>query len=331
MSQKERVLSLSMRPKSFDEMIGQDNNVNSLYNQFASGRIPHFFILHGTPGSGKTTLARILALLIQTGSTDCTLTDEDWVRYKKYDIKEINAANKNGIDDIREVIEQMKYRPISPSRAKIVIFDEAHQLTGASQNSLLTETEDVADHVYYIFCTSALNKIIPALQRRAYIISPIALSKDDCLSLMKRVAEETGFDDTDEIARLHKLFIEMGIPSPGIILQACEKLFAGLPADQCIPNAIDSSQLDVMPICRAIAAGNWKETAVLIKNITNADIIGLKQAILGYLKAILLKSTGAKAYNLSKAIKSISDTDNTMCCVPTFMANICIACQFTAA
>jgi ABC-type dipeptide/oligopeptide/nickel transport system ATPase subunit len=319
-----------MRPKSLDDLIGQDNNTNSLYNQFVSGRIPHFFIIHGQVGSGKTTLARILAMLIQTGSTDCTLTDEDWTKYKKYDIKEMNAANKNGIDDIRAIIEQMQYQPMKPSRAKIVIMDEAHQITSAAQNALLTETEDVADHVYYIFCTSAPAKIIPALQRRAYMISPVPFSKDDCLSLIKRAAEEASYDDTDEINRLHKALVDTGIPSPGVILQSCEKLFSGLPVDSCIVS-MENSGMDVMPICRAVAAGNWKETAGLVKQITNSDIVGLKQAILGYLKAILLKSVGAKAFNIAKAIKAISDVENSLGCVPTFLATLCIACEYCKA
>lgn len=326
-----RVLSLSMRPKSFDELVGQSNLVNSLYNQFVSGRLPHFFILHAQPGAGKTTLSRILALLIQTGKDDCSLTDEDWNNYKKYDIQEINAANKNGVDDIRHIIEQLKYRPIKPSRAKIVIMDEAHQLTSAAQNALLTETEDVLDHIYFIFCTTALNKIIPALQRRAYIVSPTPLHKEDIRELIKKAAEVAEYDDVEELNKLHKSVIDQGISSPGLILQACEKLFSGLPVESCFNSSMESASMDIMPICRAVAKGDWKETAGLIKTIMKADIIGIKQAVLGYLKAILLKSVSPKSLNIARAIKAISEVDDGLGCVATFMASMCFACEYCKA
>lgn len=324
----DRILSLSLRPKNLQDYVGQEDLVTLLENQFVSGRIPHFYILHGPIGSGKTTLARILALAIQLdpklGEARLNPTEADWKQYKRYEIKEINAANQNGIDDIRSIVDSMKYQPIAPSRARIVILDEAHQLTTAAQNTLLAETEDVLNHVYYIFCTSNLAKIIPALQRRAYIVSPKSLSENDVKSLLERAAEFTSFEE--DVQPLVNALMKNGILSPGLILQSAEKFFNGMPPDESVFHS-DITNLDTMAICRAVAGGSWKDTAKLLKQMAKSDIVMLKNCILGYLKSMLLSANGNRAIQLAKAIRSIADEngdDN----IPLFLANVCIACEF---
>ena len=106
-----RVLSLSLRPKTIHEIIGQKTLINTLIKQFNT-RLPHFFILYGPVGSGKTTLARMISLAIQLGKNISEISTDDWVHYKTFDISEINAANKNGVDFVREIIESMRYKPL---------------------------------------------------------------------------------------------------------------------------------------------------------------------------------------------------------------------------
>jgi hypothetical protein len=327
----DRVLSLSLRPANLQDYLGQDDLVTLLENQFVSGRIPHFYIIHGPIGSGKTTLARILALALQLdpalGERRLQPSEADWKSYKKYEIREINAANQNGIDDIRAMVESLRYKPIAPSRARVIIMDEAHQITSAAQNTLLTETEDVASHIYYIFCTSNISKIIPALQRRAYIMCPKPLPEPAIRDLLVKAAEVSSA--TEEIAPLLKALVENGVTSPGLILQAAEKYYSGLPALESVFQN-DITNLDTMAICRAVASGVWKDTAKLLKPMVKTDIIMIKNSVLGYLKAVLMNATGNRALALAKAIRSIGD-DNGNDNLPVFLANVCVACEFIAA
>ena len=320
----DRVLSLSMRPKTLQDCVGQQELVTALEYQFQVGRIPHFYIVHGPIGAGKTTFARILALALQRGplAVDAfAIPAEMWQTYKRYDIKEINAANQNGVDDIRALIETMRYQPIAPSKVKVVILDEAHQLTQAAQNALLTETEDVAKHVYYIFCTSNLTKIIPALQRRAYMVSPKGLTTDDVYALLEKAAEEAAF--VEDIKPLYEALYVNSVSSPGLVLQAAEKFFSGIPATESVTN-FTIGKFDTLAICKAVSKGDWKESAKMLKDLTKEEVVTMKMCILGYMKAILMKTNGAKASTMARAIRILAD-DNDM--LPRFLANVCLTCE----
>lgn len=323
----DRVLALSMRPKYLRDLVGQDKLREALLTQFESGRIPHFYIISGPVGAGKTTLARILALCLHVRDADFKdLTEEHWENYKQYDIQEINAADRNGIDDIRSLIEVMRFKPMPPSKVKVMILDEAHQLTVPAQNALLTNTEDVAPHVFYIFCTSMISKIIPALQRRAFIMTPDALTGDAMKQVIDRAVSQSEY--SGDITKLVDALSCYDITSPGLILQAAEKYFAGISEIESM--SPESSKINTMEICRAVVSGSWSKCTPFLKDVTKNDVAMVRNSLLGYLKTVLMQSSQAKAYRVAKAIQCISSSGSdefTSNCLPLLIASICIGCE----
>ena len=162
------VLARKYRPASFDTLIGQDAMVKTLRNAFASGRIPHAFMLTGIRGVGKTTTARILARALnyedETGprpTLDLSkegVHDRAIMEGRHVDVIEMDAASNTGINDIREIIDSVKYAPASAPN-KVYVIDEVHMLSTAAFNGLLKTLEEPPPYVKFIFATTEIRKV----------------------------------------------------------------------------------------------------------------------------------------------------------------------------
>ena len=164
-----RVLARKYRPRTFDELIGQDALVRTLTNAITSGRIAQAFMLTGVRGVGKTTTARIIARALNctgpdgTGGptvTPCGVCDncraiaED----RHVDVMEMDAASHTGVDDIREIIDGVRYAPVA-ARYKLYIIDEVHMLSRSAFNALLKTLEEPPAHVKFVFATTEIRKV----------------------------------------------------------------------------------------------------------------------------------------------------------------------------
>lgn len=298
-----KVLSVALRPTKLEDVVGQEESVQVISKQFETKRIPHFYLITGPTGSGKTTFSRIIANMLGGGSSD---------------IMEINASDKNGIDDIREIISKLNYKPIYPSSVKVVIWDEAHQITTAAQNALLKTTEDTPESSFIIFCTSNETKIIPALKRRAYILQTREIDDNSIRILVKRAKEYVGF--TGDTEYFENKMIDEEIRSPGIILQHAEKFFSG----QSINIEKEEENIDTKKLCNLVSKEDWNSCLPILKNVKKENVIMLRMCITGYLKTVLLNSKPEKAVLIAKAILKIN-TDVYDDNIAVFLSNLCIA------
>ena len=163
-----RVLARKYRPRDFTDLIGQEPMVRTLTNAFSTGRIAQAWMLTGVRGVGKTTTARILARAlnyktaeIDQPTIDLTVPGEHCqaiMEGRHVDVIEMDAASHTGIDDIREIIEQVRYRPVS-ARYKVYIIDEVHMLSTQAFNGLLKTLEEPPAHVKFIFATTEIRKV----------------------------------------------------------------------------------------------------------------------------------------------------------------------------
>jgi DNA polymerase-3 subunit gamma/tau len=164
-----RVLARKYRPTRFEDLIGQEPMVRTIANSFASERIHQAYILTGVRGIGKTTTARILARAFNyslPGKIDKPSVDmpelgvhcQAIIESRHVDVIEMDAASHTGIDDVREIIENARYRPVS-ARTKVYIVDEVHMLSKQAFNGLLKTLEEPPEHVKFVFATTEIEKV----------------------------------------------------------------------------------------------------------------------------------------------------------------------------
>jgi DNA polymerase-3 subunit gamma/tau len=190
------------RPQDFDEVVGQEAVVRTLRNAIESDKVRQAYLFAGPRGTGKTSLARILAKALNCAQGPTPKPDGTChactaiANGTSLDVVEMDAASQRGIDDVREIRERVVLQPVE-GRYKVYILDEAHQLTDAAWNALLKIVEEPPPHLVFVFCTTSLDKVLATVRSRCQTFLFARPRLPEIVTLLRRVADGEGFDVPD--------------------------------------------------------------------------------------------------------------------------------------
>ncbi len=196
-----QVLARKYRPQCFEDLIGQDPMVRTLTNAFATNRVAHAFMLTGVRGVGKTTTARLLAralnyeregvdgpsISLNPPGVHCAAIAAS----RHVDVMEMDAASHTGINDIREILDGVRYAPVS-ARYKVYIIDEVHMLSTSAFNALLKTLEEPPPHAKFIFATTEIRKVPVTVLSRCQRFDLARIGREQLISHLQNICEKEG-------------------------------------------------------------------------------------------------------------------------------------------
>lgn len=215
------------RPDSFDQIVGQDHIVRILKSQIASGRTGHAYLFCGTRGTGKTTTARILAKALNCESEDiaarpcCECASCRAIKEGSFmDVIEIDAASNNGVDNIRELRESVKYPP-AVGRNKVYIIDEVHMLSTGAFNALLKTLEEPPENVVFILATTEPQKLPATILSRCMRLDFRRVSEKTIADNMRMICEARGLEAEEAALALIAVNADGSVRDSLSILEQC--------------------------------------------------------------------------------------------------------------
>ncbi len=271
-------LYLKYRPSDFDEIIGNESTVSSIKLILKRKDRPHSYLLTGSSGTGKTTMARIMAK--ELGASE-------------FDLKEMDSASYRGINTIREMRDNARLSPFSGT-CRVWILDEAAELTHAAMPSLLKILEDTPSHVYIILCTTDPQKLLPTIINRCTHFKMESLNDDDMALLIEGIIKDEGKEqlEDDILDRL----IEVSNGSSRNALVELDKIIDLEPEEMldAISGASENDK-EIIDLCRAlIKKESWKTIAAILKGMKK-EPESVRRAVRGYCNAVMLNAKDAKS------------------------------------
>lgn len=290
-----RSLYNTYRPVNFDEVIGNESTVQSLQKMFEREEgIPNAILLHGPSGTGKTTVARIIKNLLE-------IADQDY--------KELDLASTRGIDNIRDLREKCKYKPLR-SKYRMYLLDEVHQVTAQAQEAMLKWLEDCPKHVIIVLATTDPQKLIKTILTRCNKFQLNLLSREEMRVLIEWVL------DNEDIQLPKKVVSEIIVKSEGSPRNALTLL------DNVIEIEDEDTALEILAgntgegtketidLCRLLLdpRATWKQYQSLLGAIKD-EPEAVRYSVLGFMNAVALREKDEK--KIKRAIAVIEAfTDN---------------------
>ena len=304
------VLYRKYRPQTFAEVIGQEHVVQTLTNAISSGMISHAYLFSGPRGTGKTTLARLLAKAVncenrKSGEYEpCNKCSSclEIMQGNEMDLIEIDAASHRGIDEIRELRDGIKFVP-TKSKYKVFILDEAHQLSKDAANALLKTLEEPPSHAIFVLATTEIHKMIPTVISRCQRFDFRRLTLPEIIKRLEIIAGKEKVKV--ERAALELIALNSGgaiRDSEGLLDQALT--FAGSRGEikaEDIKDLLGLVEVElVAKFCDFLCQKKASEAINFLNEVTDrgADLQEFAKILINYLRqALILKITGVEEGN----------------------------------
>ena len=302
------VLARRYRSATFDEVVGQDHVAQTLKKAIRAGRVAHAYLFCGTRGTGKTSMARILAKALNCRETDgptvepCGKCDscQAIARGEDMDVIEIDAASNTGVDNVRELIENSQYRP-ARSRFKVYIIDEVHMLSKSAFNALLKTLEEPPEHVKFILATTEPEKVLPTILSRCQRYDFRNITSREIASHLKTICQKEKIKADEEalllVAKAGAGSMRDALSLLDRLLSAGEKNLSGQFVEQLL--GLPKAQL-LFDLAADIGAGDVKSTLAradaMLQSGLSADV--LIGALVDHLRNLLILRTCGPESNL---------------------------------
>lgn len=269
------------RPKTFKEVKGNKNVVLSLKRLLKDlEKAPHVYLFYGKSGTGKTTLARIVA-----SKLNCTPEN----------VIEIDSAQFNGIDTVRDIKKNAPYVPIGGG-SRVIIIDEVQKMTKDAQNAFLKLLEDTPSHLYFILCTTDPQTLLPTIKGRCSQYQTTPLEDEEMMELLTEVVDKEG-DEVDEEV-LNQIIIDSQGQSRNA-LTILEQVLA-TPSKRRLAVAKKSAeqQSEAIHLCRALLnRKGWNTIKEILSGLKHQEPETIRRIVLGYANSVLLGKGGKMDYN----------------------------------
>lgn len=311
------------RPCTIEEFVGSDSIKKLLKSYLTSGKLPHSLLFTGPAGTGKTTLARIVALHLNCenleNDTACLAcrSCKAILNSNNFDVMEINVASNNGKAAADDIVNTLSSAPFS-SKVRVIIFDECHRLSDAAKAVLLKHMEDCYSHVYLIFCTNEPDKLVSkneeekgnAFLDRCERISLKTVSSEELYTMLENVCQFEGANyDKDVLLYISEL--SKGVPRKA--LNTLGKVLAEgswqLSTVKLLleDTLLEESDVEIINLSRALLDKDFSKSCLIFEQLSKKyPVESIRIAVCGYFVGCLKRGKGKGGVSLSNALTQLT-------------------------
>ncbi|MDR5658890.1 DNA polymerase III subunit gamma/tau [Serpentinicella sp. ANB-PHB4] len=295
-----KALYREWRPKVFEDVIGQNHIVTTLKNQIKSGQISHAYLFSGMRGTGKTSTAKIFARAVNClkpnnydPCNDCEVC-KSILTESIMDVIEIDAASNNGVDNVREIRENVKYPP-SKGKYKVYIIDEVHMLSTGAFNALLKTLEEPPEHVIFILATTEIHKLPATILSRCQKFDFKFVQTQDIIQRLETICKAMGVESEEDGLRVIAIHAEGGLRDALSILEQCISSTEEKIGYEEVTRILGiANQTFLINLSEKIIEGHTKEAIFDIEMLVSEgkDIHQLTKDLIQHFRYLLLANLG---------------------------------------